>query len=54
MIIYLEISGKNFKKTELPSKKLVEKVCFYERYTVTQSQQVTINFSYYIPSIATI
>ena len=48
MIVYLENSGKNFKKTELPSQKLVQKVYSYEFYTVTQTQ-VTINLSDYFP-----
>ena len=50
MIVYLENSGKNLKKRELPFQKLVEKVRFYELYTVTQTQ-VTINVSDYIPGI---
>ena len=32
------------KKTELHSQKVVEKICFYELYTVTQ-RHVTINLS---------
>ena len=48
MIVYQENSGKNFKKTELPSQKLVQKVYSYEFYTVTQTQ-VTINLFDYVP-----
>ena len=40
----------NLEKRELPSQKLVVKVCFDELYTVRQSQ-VTIDLSYYIPGI---
>ena len=40
----------NLEKRELPSRKLVVKVCFDELYTVSQSQ-VTIDLSYYIPGI---
>ena len=44
MIVYLENSGKNFKKQNYLT--LVVRVCFYELYIVTQTQ-VTINLSIY-------
>ena len=53
MIIFPENRDKIFKRQNylLKSlKKFLEKVCFYELCTVTQSQ-VTINFSYYIPGV---